>query len=119
MNSVSTVINVFIAASIFFVWVIRYDNIIREFKEYGLPDWLRDFTGIQKLSLALLLMVGMNDPQLQILAALGIAALMLCAQIVHLRTGTVVFRRLPSLALLGLSLVSAYLAYNGLSTTVP
>ena len=34
--------------SVLFVWVIRYDNIIKEFKQYELPDWLRDFVGILK-----------------------------------------------------------------------
>jgi hypothetical protein len=116
MILVSTVINVFIAASIFFVWVIRYDNIIREFKEFGLPDGLRDITGIFKLSLALLLILDLRNPELQIFGAVGIAALMACAQAVHFRAGTALFRRLPSFALLGLSILSAYLAYGSFTS---
>ena len=112
MVLVFAAINVFIAASIFFVWVIRYDNIIREFKEFGLPDWLRDITGILKLSLALLLVVDLRNPQLQILGAVGIAVLMACAQATHFRAGTALFRRLPSFALLALAILSAYLAYG-------
>ena len=43
MQSTAIVLQAFVAASVFFVWVVRYDNITREFKEYGLPDGLRDF----------------------------------------------------------------------------
>ena len=48
-------IKAFIAASIFFVWVVRYREIIEEFKFYKLPSWLRDLVGILKLSFAFML----------------------------------------------------------------
>ena len=35
-------LKVFVAVSIFFVWVPRYHNIVEEFKTYQYPDWLRD-----------------------------------------------------------------------------
>jgi hypothetical protein len=38
--------------AIFFVRVVRYDNIKREFSEYKLPTWLRDLVGILKISFA-------------------------------------------------------------------
>ncbi|NQW45377.1 MAG: DoxX family protein [Deltaproteobacteria bacterium] len=107
-----SVINIFIATAIFFVWVIRYDNIILEFKEFNLPHWIRDLTGIIKLSFAAMLVIGGQDAHLKLLGALGIAGLMGCAQVVHLRTGTTIFRRLPSLVLLVLSLVSAFYSAN-------
>ena len=34
----------FLAASIFFVWIVRYANIVEEFKQFRLPDWLRDLS---------------------------------------------------------------------------
>ena len=49
MQSTAIVLQAFVAASVFFVWVVRYDNIREEFTQYGLPDWLRDFVGILKL----------------------------------------------------------------------
>ena len=107
-----SVINIFIATSIFFVWVIRYNNIILEFKEFNLPHRIRDLTGIIKLSFAAMLVIGGQDAHLKLLGALGIAGLMVCAQVVHLRTGTAIFRRLPSLVLLVLSLVSAFYSSN-------
>ena len=98
---------VLVASSIFFVWVVRYDNIVSEFRQYGLPDWLRDLVGILKLSLAALLLIGIQRPVLATAAGWGIAFLMLCAFAVHLRAHTPVPRRLPSLALLLLGLFVA------------
>ena len=51
MFSLATIeggIKLVILAAILFVWFVRYDNIIKEFKEYKYPDWLRDFVGILK-----------------------------------------------------------------------
>ena len=45
--SIVPVLKISVLVSVLFVWVIRYDNIIKEFKEYEL-DWLRDFVGILK-----------------------------------------------------------------------
>jgi hypothetical protein len=45
------ILRAMVAASIGFVWVVRHDNIIQEFKQYGLPDWSRDLVGILKLTL--------------------------------------------------------------------
>ena len=42
-------IKVISSVAIFFVWVVRYENIRKEFNEYNLPTWLRDLTGILKL----------------------------------------------------------------------
>ena len=41
--------------AVFFVWVVRYDNIKKEFIDYGLPTWLRDLVGILKNSSAIML----------------------------------------------------------------
>ena len=107
MQDLTIALQVFVATSIFFVWVVRYDNIVVEFRQYGLPDWLRDLVGILKLSLAALLIVGIQRPVLATAAGWGIAFLMLCALGVHLRARTPLRRRLPSLALCVLGLVLA------------
>jgi hypothetical protein len=46
MHSVVYALKTIAAGSIFFVWVVRYREIIEEFKEYGLLSWLRDLVGI-------------------------------------------------------------------------
>lgn len=112
MNDLTIPLQALVAASIFFVWVVRYDNIIQEFKKYGLPDWLRDLVGILKLTFALLLLLGIERQPLAIVGSLGIAALMGCAFFVHLRVKNPVFKMLPSLTLLALSLVIAVINYR-------
>ena len=52
MHSVIYALKTIVAGSIFFVWVVRYREIIEEFKVYELPTWLRDLVGILKLSFA-------------------------------------------------------------------
>ena len=71
------------AGSIFFVWVVRYQNIVEEFRTYGLPIWLRDLVGILKLSF--LIMLFSNDLSIVIFGSLGIGGLMFGALFTHLR----------------------------------
>ena len=112
MNTLLLALKILVATSIYFVWVVRYDNILKEFKEFGLPDWLRDLTGILKMSFAAMLLFGTLDNTLNIVGSLGIAGLMICAQATHFRCGTPAFRRLPSLTLLTISLVILYCSYQ-------
>ena len=46
MHNLTISLQALVASSVFFVWVIRYANIVQEFKQYGLPDWLRDLCEI-------------------------------------------------------------------------
>ena len=112
MNTLLLALKILVATSIYFVWVVRYDNILKEFKEFRLPDWLRDLTGILKMTFAAMLLFGTLDPTLNIVGSLGIAGLMICAKATHFRCGTPAFRRLPSLILLASSLVILYGSYQ-------
>lgn len=112
MQDLTIVLQALVAASVIFVWVVRYDNIIQEFKQYGLPDRLRDFVGILKLTFALLLLLGIQRASLAIIGGLGIAGLMGCAFVMHLRVKNPVFKMLPSLTLLLLSLIIAVINYR-------
>ncbi len=112
MHDLVISLQAFVAASIFFVWVVRYENIIQEFKHFGLPDGLRDLVGILKLTLSLLLLVGIERPSLAVAGSLGISILMVCAFVTHLRVKNPVSKMLPSLALLLLSLLIAVLNYR-------
>ncbi len=117
MRGYTILLQVFVAASLFFVWVVRYENIIAEFKKYGLPDWLRDFVGILKITCAILLLVGIERPRAAFLAGLVLALLMLAALITHLRVKNPLFDMLPAMALLLGSLAIAYLNYQLLFPT--
>ena len=112
MQDLTIFLQALVAASIFFVWVVRYDNIIQEFKQYGLPDWLRDLVGILKLTFALLLLLGIQRASLAMIGSLGIAGLMGCAFAIHLRVKNPVFKMLPALTLLVLSLIIAAINYR-------
>lgn len=112
MQILTIFLQALVAASIFFVWVVRYNNIIQEFKQYGLPDWLRDLVGILKLTFALLLLLGIQHASLAMIGSLGIAGLMACAFAVHLQVKNPAFKMLPSLTLMALSLFIAGINYR-------
>ncbi len=101
-----------VAASIFFVWVVRYDNIVQEFRQFGLPEWLRDVVGILKITCSLMLLVGIERPRFALIGGLGLAVLMGGAVITHLRVKNPLFKMLPSLTLFVCSLVIAFISYR-------
>lgn len=45
MQTLSVYAQLIIALSIFVVWVLRFDNIVREFRQFRLPDLLRNLVG--------------------------------------------------------------------------
>lgn len=97
-----------IALSIAYVWIIRFDNIVIEFKQYGIPDLLRNFVGAMKISLSTLLVAGIWYPNLVLIPALLMAGLMICAQIAHIRVKNKLIKYVPSFLLLLLSLFVAW-----------
>ena len=101
-----------VAASIFFVWVVRYANIVDEFNQYGLPNWLRDLVGILKMTFALFLLIGIERGVCAVLGGIGIAVLMGAAVFTHVRVKNPVFKMLPSSTLLMLSALIAWLNYR-------
>ena len=112
MQDLTIFLQALVAASIFFVWVVRYDNIIHEFKQYGFPNWLRDLVGILKLTFALLLLLGIQRASLAMIGGLGIAGLMGCTFAMHLRVKNPLFKMMPSLTLLALATIIALLNYR-------
>ena len=112
MHAISIGLQAFLAASIFFVWGVRYENILEEFKHYGLPDWLRDFVGIAKITSAILLLIGIDRPRAAILGSVSIAVLMAGAFVTHLRVKSPLLKMLPCVTLFFLSLVVAVINYR-------
>jgi len=101
----STISQIIIAFSIVVVWVFRFDNIVKEFKYFGIPDIVRNMVGALKISLSTLLIAGIWYPQLVLLPALMMASLMICAQIAHIKVKNPWVKFLPSLSLLILSIL--------------
>lgn len=112
MHSLTIFLQALVAASVFSVWVVRYPNIIQEFKHFGLPDWLRDMVGVLKLTFSLLLLIGVERKPVAVAGGIGIAVLMLAAFVTHLRVKSPVVKMLPSLTLLILSVVVAWINYR-------
>jgi hypothetical protein len=104
-----------IAFSIIVVWVFRFDNIVVEFKEYKIPDLVRNMVGAAKIALSTLLVVGIWYPVPVAVPALVMAFLMLCAQVAHFKVSNPWHKRLPSLGLLILSLFIAAVHMGTLS----
>ena len=107
MHDYAVTAQVVIAMSIAIVWVGRFDNIVKEFRQFGLPDVVRNAVGATKISLATLLVAGIWYPALVAGPALIMAFLMLCAQGAHARVKNPWHKFLPSLGLLLLSLFVA------------
>lgn len=110
MNIYSIIAQVVIALSVGYVWIFRFDNIVKEFKQYGLSDLTRNMVGASKIALATLLITGIWFPTLVFIPALSMAFLMICAQYFHFKAKNPWFKHLPSLLLLALSLFVAVLA---------
>jgi hypothetical protein len=92
------VIKIVIAVSIFFVWVVRYPNIVEEFNSYRLPNWLRDLVGILKLSSACMLVSA--DNRLAMAGALSLSILMVFALLTHLKVKNPINKMIPAFFML-------------------
>ena len=107
MENVIVLSQIIISISILIVWVFRYDNIVIEFKQYGLSNLLRNIVGASKISLATILVIGIWHPEYLFAASTIMAFLMLCAQFFHFRAKNDWIKFMPSLSLLILSLFIA------------
>lgn len=104
MELVTTLSQIVIAVSILIVWVFRFDNIVIEFKQYGLSDLIRSLVGAAKIAMATLLIAGIWYPTLILVPAGVIAFLMLCALYAHFSVRNPMQKYLPAFSLLCLSL---------------
>jgi hypothetical protein len=103
----TTVLRTVISTALFFVWVVRYDNIIMEFrKDYNYPDWLRDLTGIAKLTCAVMLLS--TNTELNELGLKGIITLMAFAILTHIKVKSKPRKAIPSVLLMSLCLALLY-----------
>ncbi|TVR81345.1 MAG: hypothetical protein EA412_03170 [Chitinophagaceae bacterium] len=112
MEILSIIMQVIVAVSILIVWVFRYDNIVKEFNEYGLSDLTRTMVGSMKIVLATLLVAGIWYPSLVLIPALLMALLMLGAQYFHFKVSNPWLKRIPSLFLFILCLLIAAISLN-------
>lgn len=109
MYNYSVIAQIIVALGVGFVWIFRLDNIIVEFKQYGINDQTRTLVGASKIILATLLIVGIWYPTVWLVTipALLMAFLMLSAQYFHFKAKNPFIKRVPSLFLLLLCLFIA------------
>lgn len=112
MNNFALIAQLIVAVSIVIVWVFRFDNIVKEFKQYGLSDLTRTMVGSTKIALATLLVAGIWYPALVLFPALLMAFLMLSAQYFHFKVKNPWHKRIPSLFLLLLCIFIAAVSLN-------
>jgi len=114
------VLKLIVGLSILNVWLVRSkkstawrggdaNNIVEEFKNYGLPVRVMYAVGSAKVTLALLLIASIHYTQYEAVAAYGIAILMLGAVSMHIKIKDPLRKSLPAFAFLVLSLVIAIL----------
>ena len=100
MNKFTIIAQIIVAASVVFVWVFRFDNIVKEFKQYNLTPLTRTVVGASKISLATLLIAGIWYPALVFVPAVLMGLLMIGAQYAHFKIHNPWSKHLPSLFLL-------------------
>ncbi|MAV65166.1 MAG: hypothetical protein CMG00_08265 [Candidatus Marinimicrobia bacterium] len=103
---IAEILKLIATVSILFVWFIRYENIVKEFKDYGYPDWFRDFIGILKISF--IFMLHSSTYHVNFFGAIGITFLMLGAVITHIRVRDSLGNTIASIAMLFISLILLY-----------
>lgn len=96
-----------LALSVAFVWTIRYDNVVKEFKQFGISDLTRNLVGASKISLATLLIASIWYSSLALIPSILMGLFMVGAQYFHFSIKNPLIKRVPSLLLLILSAIIA------------
>lgn len=120
MEYVEIALKLIVGLSILNVWLLRAkkstawrggdaNNIVEEFEAYGLPKWFMYTIGTVKSILATLLLVSIFYPQVELIAAYGIAALMAGAVGMHIKIGDPLKKSLPAFTFLVLSLAITFI----------
>jgi len=46
MENLLSLAQMVLALSVAYVWIFRYDNVVKEFRQFGLNDLTRNFVGV-------------------------------------------------------------------------
>lgn len=112
MENISILAQLIVALSVIIVWVFRYENIVLEFKQYGLSSLVRNVVGASKIALATVLVLGIWYQEFLVPASLLMAVLMLGAQYCHIKVKNPMVKFVPSFVLLLLCLFIAAFNYG-------
>ena len=120
METVGLIAQIGAALWILNVWILRFNketeyrggdakNMREEFKTYGIPPWAMYLIGAAKLSLAILLLVGIWIEGLVRPSAVGLALLMAGAISMHVRVGDHLKKSAPAISVFTLSALAVVL----------
>ena len=98
---------IILGLSVVYVWVFRFDNVVKEFKQFGLNDLTRNFVGAFKIALATLIIAGIWHSSLVQIPSVIMGLFMIAAQYFHFKIKNPFIKHLPSLILLILSAIIA------------
>ena len=101
------VLKIIATVAVLFVWSVRYDNIKKEFREYGLPSWFRDVIGILKISFTF--MLHSSTSVVVIIGSGGISLLMIGAMLTHLKMKSPFKKYIASVTMFS---ISTYILIN-------
>lgn len=123
MQNVSVILQLIIALGIFNVWLIRINkatgyrggnaqSMEEEFRVYGFSRRFMYIIGATKVTLAVLLLVGLWVPTLAAFAGFVMGALMLAAVLMHFKVHDPVRKAVPAFLMFVMSLLVFVLAGN-------
>jgi len=105
-------LQVIVALGLVNVWLVRFKkstkyrsgnakNMIEEFQLYGLPKWFMYIVGFMKITIAIMLVVGIFINVLVLPAAAMLVLLMLGAVGVHVKVKDPIIKYIPAVLILG------------------
>ena len=107
MENLVIIAQIILAVAVAYVWIFRYNNVVKEFKQFGLNDITRNFVGASKIALATLLVAGIWHSSLVQIPAVLMGLFMISAQYFHFKIKNPFIKHLPSLLLLILCAIIA------------
>jgi len=111
MKDLLIISQLIVAISVLFVWVFRFHNVEKEFKQFGLSITIRSAVGASKIALATLLLVGLCQPCYVFYSAILMGFFMLSAQYFHFKLNNPLQQRIPSFIFLSLCVFIALQSY--------
>ncbi len=111
MKDLLIISQLIVAISVLFVWVFRFHNVEKEFKQFGLSVTIRSAVGASKIALATLLLVGLCQPCYVFYSAILMGFFMLSAQYFHFKLKNQLNQRIPSFIFLSLCVFIALQSY--------
>jgi len=111
MKDLLIISQLIVSISVLFVWVFRFHNVEKEFKQFGLSITIRSAVGASKIALATLLLVGLCQPCYVFYSSIFMGFFMLSAQYFHFKLKNPLQQRIPSFIFLSLCVFIALQSY--------